>query len=184
MKIKGNILNNKAQGRYSVSNFQRADFSEQIAFGSFLNLLKLGKKPLAKDFFEVRGIYKTDNVLDLINNRKLRKLRAFTTLQDFLKNNSLKLIIDDSRKEYSAKPYYFVEIENIGWRDNKITGWGNTHEDLVGNLVQNLADLQQRGIMLDEFSGQKRYEIPNFNPKDLEVINKFRQKEFERFKSI
>lgn len=144
--------------------------SDQI---SFTSLSKLWASIFTK---------KSNNVVRMLEDKELKKLSAFKQLQDFLKKNNFTLLFDDSRKKYNAKPYYFVEIPNIGWLDNKACGRGNTIDGVISNLITCMAQYKKQGLELTETWGTKKFKCPDFSEDDLKKLNEFLKAEFESFR--
>ena len=175
IKIKSSLANSsnnvETQNKQISTKASHCTLNNQVSFGSFWSFLK------------PKTVVKTSDIAKIIRNRELRKLNSFKQLEEFLKENNFNLLIDGSRKEYKAKPYYFAEIENLGWLDNKAHGWGNTHEETVSNLIQDLAASKSRGIELLDIRSGKQFQIPAFSEADLQKIDTYRRFEFEKFRN-
>lgn len=123
------------------------------------------------------------NIFAIVKTENLKNLKAFRQLDDFIKENKLTVIMDSSRKKYKAKPYYLVQIEDVGAFDTIAHGYGNTKEDAICNMIMILNDFKKRGALLTNYNNQASYKIPEFDLFDLFKINVHMRMQFERFKN-
>ena len=166
-----NNYRRKKQNNQMNSKFSIDTLNKQVSFGSFF------------DVFHSRSPKKFNDIVGMIKNKELSNTGAFKQLEKFLKENNLHISVDDSRKKYKAKPYYFTEIENVGYKNTKAHGYGNTHEGAISNLIVILSEWKERGLLLGDFNSNRKLEIPDFDKNDLQKLKLFLRAEFEKFRN-